>query len=113
MVHARSIRLGTLAAAVAIATLSGFPAAAAEVVVNQLNLEFIPGVVTINAGDTIRFTNADHFFHDVSVVNPDGTTSDKGLQAHGHDTVVTFAKAGNYKIFCRLHPAMKVAVTVK
>lgn len=104
-----------LAAGVALALLSAFavPACAAEVVVNQKDLQFVPGTVTINAGDTIRFTNADHFFHDVTVVSPDGTTSDKGLQDHDKMTVVAFAKPGNYKIFCRLHPAMKVAVTVK
>jgi plastocyanin len=86
---------------------------AAETVVNQQNLKFVPDAVTIAAGDTIRFTNSDHFFHDVTVVNPDGTTEDKGLQDFHHDQVVTFAKPGVYTIKCRLHPAMTVAVTVK
>ena len=31
---------------------------AAETVVDQKNLKFVPDTVTINAGDTIRFTNA-------------------------------------------------------
>jgi len=95
------------------ATGLAFPAYAAETVVNQQNLKFVPDAVTIATGDTIRFTNSDHFFHDVTVVNPDGTTEDKGLQDFHHDQVVTFAKPGVYTIKCRLHPAMTVAVTVK
>jgi plastocyanin len=99
---------------VALAVLSfALPAYAAETVVNQQGLKFIPDTVTIAAGDTIRFTNSDRFFHDVTVVNPDGTTEDKGLQDFHHDQVVTFAKPGVYKVRCRLHPAMTVAVTVK
>jgi plastocyanin len=90
-----------------------FPAYAAETMVDQLNLKFVPDTVTINAGDTIRFTNSDRFFHNVTIVNPDGTTEDKGLQNYKQEIVVTFAKVGNYQIRCRLHPAMKIAVTVK
>jgi plastocyanin len=89
------------------------PAYAAETVVDQLNLKFVPDTVTIKAGDTIRFTNSDHFFHDVTIGNPDGTSEDKGLVNYKKDIVVTFAKPGIYKISCRLHPAMKAVVTVK
>lgn len=103
---------GAVVAALAVSSLA-FPAYAAETVVDQLKLKFVPDTVTINAGDTLRFTNSDHFFHDVTIMNPDGTKDDKGLQNYKQELVVPFPKAGTYKIICRLHPAMTVVVTVK
>jgi plastocyanin len=86
---------------------------AAETVVDQKGLKFVPDAVTINAGDTIRFTNSDPFTHDVTVVSPDGTSSDKGLQQHGKENSVVFASPGKYSIICKMHPNMKATVTVK
>ncbi|HWY66930.1 MAG TPA: cupredoxin domain-containing protein [Rhizomicrobium sp.] len=95
--------------------LSGLAGAAhaAETVVDQMGLKFVPNTVTINAGDTIRFTNSDPFTHDVTVVSPDGSTSDKGLQHHGKENAVVFAKPGTYSIICKMHPNMKATVIVK
>jgi plastocyanin len=97
------------------AGLSGWAGAAqaAETVVDQIGLKFVPTTVTINAGDTIKFTNSDPFTHDVTVISPDGSSSDKGLQHHGKENVVAFAKAGSYSIVCKMHPNMKATVIVK
>lgn len=86
---------------------------AAETVVDQMGLKFVPDAVTINAGDSIRFTNSDPFTHDVTVISPDGSTSDKGLQHHGKDNSVVFTTAGKYSIICKMHPNMKATVVVK
>jgi plastocyanin len=105
-----------LAGAVSLAVgLSGWAAAAyaAETVVDQKGLKFVPDAVTINAGDTIKFTNSDPFTHDVTVIGPDGSSSDKGLQHHGKENVVAFAKSGKYSIICQMHPNMKATVVVK
>ena len=88
-------------------------AQAAETVVDQKGLKFVPDAVTINTGDTIRFTNSDPFTHDVTVVSSDGTSVDKGLQHHGKDQAVVFATPGKYSIICKMHPNMKATVTVK
>jgi plastocyanin len=88
-------------------------AQAAETVVDQIGLKFVPTTVTINAGDSIKFTNSDPFTHDVTVVSPDGSSSDKGLQHHGTNNSVVFAKAGTYSIICKMHPNMKATVIVK
>ena len=90
-----------------------FPACAAETAVDQLDLMFAPDSVTINAGDSVRFTNSDRIAHNVTVVNPDGTAEDKGMDAYQHGILVTFAKAGVYQVRCRIHPAMKMTITVK
>lgn len=94
-------------------TASSCAAFAAETTVDQKGLKFVPDAITINAGDTIRFTNSDPFTHNVTVVNPDGSREDKGMQHHGKDNSVLFAKAGKYSIICQMHPNMKATVVVK
>ena len=95
--------------------LSGWAVAAqaAETVIDQKGLKFVPNTVTIAAGDSIRFTNADPFTHDVTVIGSDGSSSDKGLQHHGQDNVVAFPKSGTFSIVCKMHPNMKATVIVK
>jgi plastocyanin len=90
-----------------------FPAVAAETAVDQLDLTFIPNAVTINAGDAVRFTNSDRIAHNVTVVNPDGTSEDKGMDAYQHGILVPFPKPGVYHVKCKIHPAMTMTVTVK
>lgn len=102
-----------MAASISILAVMAAPASAADVTVNQKNLQFTPGTVTINVGDTVTFTNHDPFFHDVTIINPDGTKSDKGLKNQGQDIKVTFTSAGTYGVMCRLHPMMKATVIVK
>jgi plastocyanin len=86
---------------------------AADAVIDQVGLKFVPATVTINAGDSVHFGNHDPFTHDVTVVSPDGSKSDKGMQHHGEDRVVAFPKAGTYLIICEMHPNMKATVIVK
>ena len=52
---------------------------ATETMVDQKGLQFAPNAVTIKVGDTLHFLNSDHFKHDVTIENPDGTILDKGL----------------------------------
>jgi plastocyanin len=97
------------------AVLSGLalPAYAAETAVDQMDLEFVPTSVTINVGDSVRFTNSDRIAHDVTIVNPDGTSEDKGMNSYMVGIVVTFPKTGVYQVRCRIHPAMRMTITVK
>ncbi|HEY7979675.1 MAG TPA: plastocyanin/azurin family copper-binding protein [Rhizomicrobium sp.] len=89
------------------------PACAAETAVDQRDLEFVPDAVTIKAGDTVRFTDSDHITHNITIDNPDGTSSDKGMDTFGQDIVVGFPKPGVYHVHCKIHPMMKMAITVK
>ncbi|MBI3678180.1 MAG: cupredoxin domain-containing protein [Proteobacteria bacterium] len=101
-----------LSATVAFSLLA-FPAAAAETKVDQHDLKFTPDAITINAGDSVRFTDTDHITHNITIVNPDGTADDKGMDKYNEDIVVPFAKAGTYQVHCKIHPMMKMAITVK
>lgn len=87
-------------------------AQAAEVRIDQKKMKFVPDAVTINAGDAVRFANSDRFYHDVTIMNPDGSTSDKGLMSYKEEFAVSFEKSGVYKVRCRLHPAMIAVITV-
>src|SRR5690348_1099222 len=89
------------------------PAFAAETAVDQRDLKFVPDAVTIQAGDTIRFTDSDHITHNITIDNPDGTSVDKGMDTFGKDIVVGFPKPGVYHVHCKIHPMMKMTVTVK
>jgi plastocyanin len=89
------------------------PALAAETAVDQHDLKFVPDSITIKVGDTVRFTDTDHIAHNVTIVNPDGTSEDKGMDRFKEDIVVPFAKAGVYQVHCRIHPTMKMTITVE
>jgi plastocyanin len=106
-----SIRIGSLAAL--LASSLALPACAAETVVDQHDLTFVPSAVTINAGDTVRFTDTDHITHNITITNPDGTSDDKGMDRYGQDIAVPFATAGVFHVHCKIHPTMKMTVTVK
>ncbi|HET7086689.1 MAG TPA: plastocyanin/azurin family copper-binding protein [Rhizomicrobium sp.] len=104
--------VGVAALTVSLSSLMA-PSYAAQAVIDQKGLKFVPNTMTINVGDTIRFTNSDPFTHDVTVVGPSGTPSDKGLQHHGQDLTVTFPEKGTFSIICTFHPNMKATVIVK
>ena len=89
------------------------PALAAETVVDQHDLMFKPNTVSLAVGDTIRFTDTDHIAHNITIVAPDGTSDDRGMDTYMKDIVVPFAKGGVFQVHCRIHPTMKMTVTVK
>jgi plastocyanin len=93
----------------AVATEAG----AAEIAVDQHDMLFVPDAITINAGDSVRFTDTDRIAHDITVVDPSGTAVDRGMDYYNQQIVVKFDKAGVYQIRCRIHPAMKMTITVK
>lgn len=86
---------------------------AGQATIDQKGLKFIPNTVTINAGDTVLFTNSDPFTHNVTIVGPDGKQSDKGQQHHGQNLTVSFPEKGTFPVVCSYHPNMKATVIVK
>ncbi len=104
----RSTALATLFISAAIS-----PAQAAETVIDQRDLMFVPGSATIAAGDTVRFTDSDRITHNITIVYPDGTTEDKGMDRYKEDIIVHFTKPGVYQVHCLIHPMMHATITVK
>lgn len=80
---------------------------AATIAINDF--KFKPAVVTITAGQSVRFINRDQEAHTV-------TATDKRFDSAGLDTGDSwshrFAKPGRYTYFCELHPYMKGTIVV-
>lgn len=73
------------------------------------NYAFSPKTITINKGDTIRFTNFDSVEHSAT---SDTGKFDSGLLSQGLSWSVTFTEPGTYNYHCSPHPYMKATVVV-
>lgn len=98
-------------AAIAVSTALSLTLLAADGEMAQRDISFVPGRVTINAGEQVVFVNDDVFGHNVYSASPGGEF-DIGLQRPGARNPVPFRRAGTYVIQCRIHPRMRATVVV-
>ncbi len=73
------------------------------------NACFSPASLTINAGDTVEWTNVDTAAHTVTSGSPANGPSgvfDSSLIMGGASFENTFDEAGSYDYFCMVHPWM-------
>lgn len=70
--------------------------------------------LTVDAGERVVFSNADSVPHTVTGGTPNDPsfTFDSGLFGTGESYEVSFDEAGEYQLFCALHPQMTATVTV-
>jgi plastocyanin len=85
--------------------------------VGMQNIQFDPTEITVNAGDTITFTNEESIPHDVHKTSgPGGDFSsgpDGGMQ-EGDTFELTLDQAGEYEYVCHVHaPGMSGTITVR
>ena len=86
------------------------PANAAVVDVDIVSFTFNPDPLTVNVGDTVRWTNLD--------AAPHWTMSDtmvwsSGTLTTGQQFSFTFTLAGTYPYHCHIHPSMTAAIIVQ
>ncbi len=81
----------------------------APVEIDQRNLHFVPHVVAIVKGATVKWLNDDSVKH--NVFSPEGGY-DLGSWNHGESRTHTFTKPGVYTQLCRLHTEMEGYVVV-
>ena len=79
------------------------------VAMDQRAMHFIPHILTITAGDTVRFLNHDSVPH--NVFSPEGGYN-LGTFPPGAVRTHTFPKPGVYTQLCTLHPEMIAYVVV-
>ena len=84
----------------------------AEFEVGQKDKQFTKKSLTIKAGDTVKFTNQDPFFHNVFSLS-ELKTFDLGSYPKGESKSVTFDKAGTVDVECAIHPNMKMKIIIK
>ena len=85
-------------------------AAAQTSKVEIANFAFAPKNLTVSAGNTVTWKNADDSPHRIADVN--GAYASAALDTDDSFSH-TFAKAGVYKYFCSIHPYMVGTIVVK
>jgi len=85
--------------------------------VSMQNIQFDPKDVTVNAGDTITFTNDEAVAHDVHKTSGPGkdfASGPTGGMQEGDTFELTLDQAGKYEYVCDVHaPGMAGTITVK
>lgn len=67
--------------------------------------QFVPRVLAITAGSTVRFPNEDPILHNVFSTSPDNSF-DAGQYHTGPGVTHTFDHAGLVKVYCNVHHSM-------
>lgn len=100
----------TIAAGLALFALASpwSTALAADKTVTMYASKYLPGVVTINVGDTVTWVNDDDLPHDA--VGNGWSTS---LLGQYDSDSVRFRRAGRFAYTCSIHPQMRSAVIVR
>jgi plastocyanin len=84
-----------------------------SVKVTLKNTAFNPATVTVAKGGTVTWTNEDSVGHDVTAKDGSFKSGSPGSLTNGKSYSYKFAKAGNFKYVCTVHPGMEGDVTVK
>jgi plastocyanin len=86
-------------------------AAGTEENVEIVDFAFNPGELTIAAGSTVTWTNADpNLPHTAS---SDDDVFDSGNLNEGDEFSFTFEEAGSFPYFCSVHPTMTGTIVVE
>ena len=71
---------------------------------DQQGMKFVPHVMVVTQGDTVKFLNHDNVVH--NVYSPDNEGYNLGSFKQNEDRSYTFKKAGVYSQLCSVHPEM-------
>lgn len=95
---------GRANAIVYIEQMAGARRSSRRVQIDQREMRFVPQVLPIVRGTTVRFLNNDATEH--NVYSPDGERYDLGTWVQGETREHVFDTLGVYTQLCRLHPTM-------
>lgn len=93
------------------ALMTAFQAHGAEHEVVQKNKSFPVSELKIKKGDSVKFTNADPFFHNIFSLSP-VKSFDLGSYGNGESKNVVFDKEGQVDVECAIHPMMQLTIKV-
>ncbi len=108
----RRLKLSAAALVACAALTLGFTAAStasSEVGVTIVSRAYQPPTLTIEAGQTVTWTNRGFTPHTVTAL---GGEFDSGRMNVGESFKVTFATPGTFAYKCEIHPSMRGTVTV-
>ncbi len=72
--------------------------------IDQRGMQFVPHVLAVAQGDTVKFLNHDKVAH--NVYSPDGEGYNLGSFKQDQSASYTFKKTGTYTQLCSIHPEM-------
>ena len=82
--------------------------------ISAVSFAFNPAQLSVNKGATVTWTNEDGTAHTVTGGAPGAPSGKFDQQIEGGQTFkFTFADAGTYEFFCKIHTTMKGTVLVK
>jgi plastocyanin len=87
------------------------PASPGKGAIQHRNKTFLPHVIGIPVGSTVRFPNDDAIFHNAFSLSQ-AEPFDMGLYRGGASKERTFTKPGAYHVFCNIHPQMAAFLVV-
>jgi plastocyanin len=71
---------------------------------DQQKMTFLPHLLVVSVGDTVKFLNHDNVVH--NVYSPDAEGYNLGSFKQNEERTYTFAKPGPYSQLCSVHPEM-------
>ncbi len=71
---------------------------------DQKNMTFVPHVLVVTKGDTVKFLNHDNVAH--NVYSPDNDAYNLGTFKQNEERTHTFNEEGAYTQLCSIHPEM-------
>jgi len=80
--------------------------------IDQFKMEFIPHVLPILLGTTVRILNSDPVMHNVYTPSNAGDHFNLGTWAKGQAKTYTFKQLGEVRLLCNVHPAMEAWILV-
>jgi plastocyanin len=105
----RSVLTRALTGAVVLPLLSIPARAATTHQVAIQGMAFVPADLTIAAGDSVTWTNADNGAHTATA---ESGAFDTGRLVGGATATLTFNGAGSFAYICAIHTSMKGTITV-
>jgi plastocyanin len=102
---------GTVSAASVVWVTSAASPRPVAVEMRNVNKTFVPDLLVVPAGSTVRFPNDDPFFHSIYSTS-DADPFDIGFYETGPGKDVTFPKAGVLDVHCHIHALMHAVIVV-
>jgi plastocyanin len=84
----------------------------ATAVVDQRNLRFVPHLLVIRRGTTVKFPNSDPLKHNVFSISP-SKRFNLGMYSQGESRSVVFDQAGIVEVLCNVHLEMSAFILVQ
>ncbi len=84
----------------------------ADARLDQRGLDFVPHVLVVPVGTTVRFRNSDTVLHNIFAPGLGGEAFDLGTWPTGEERAHRFLRTGVTTLLCNVHPEMEAFIVV-